>query len=802
MALIRTNTRNVEISTLSRSFYNFFKVTSQETEFFTKVFELRADQENAASEKLEEYQTKSRALFEAGKTHSSHLKMMNSSLREELMFPFEHRKDISNAFSAQDSPGKIIQDWNDKYGNEGRNLYHLSKKTLKKYEAIRDLLAPARKVLENKLEELDLNQTLQGKHGGSLQGLERMETTKSKKRRLQLESQEERLRFGIDKAIKKYHLLIENEINARISFMKTFSAIREQAEALERKRLSVIAKAYNRYIDIVEAAEAMNDKREAVIKHMRGMAASFKDVNMIRFNKWVKEKTKLYKFQLFTINWTLYGLGIVTNDIPDIEIPDNLQPPSEPPSSNEAVDSQSSYNDAPSSPIEKADAADQQATKPDGQEAEQPQSASNETTVVEILNQDHFQVAEESTPVEVLSQDHGMGARPKVRVVMCGPAPEEVHPSSIVPCKANRRQVRPKPTPAKSSDRRDVKAKPKSRGSTSEDTDSEKELEHVQSGRDLIPRDTITSPTQGTKDWIPYTGCDQPYYAEGDPEDLETPALCQLSNRTTLHQLSNILYLALASCCYRSFIFRFSKKKFLEYLLSNNFCDFSLLQAPFEPMINNWVDPKKSGSSPNRLNQFVAKTKAKLFRPSKKSKKPASPEIEDTETVPVEYGCDAVDEVTAFSPPPSGRKSKGDKAPPATPGPSKSVKKTKKAAPAPKPSESEEEQQRVGPSGSESSCLDVETLKAKSYAEDKIKTYSVAAYEAKRDNEISFVAGQTVKLIYPANAKGMAFGYTRSSRMESRHYGFFPEELVVDTIQERYKDRSIRRNLNGFFKKR
>lgn len=631
-----------------------------------------------------------------------------------------------------------------------------------------------REALEKKLSEYDVNQTRLGKYGGSLQGFDKEESSTSRKIRTQLESNDERLRVGINKSYQKLLSLVAGEVEARKNFLQAFSSIFNRAAAVERRRLDVITQAFELYIDTVEKAEPLNPRREAVIKYMRDMAASFVDVHMKRFNKWAKERTKTYTFQLFTANWRQYGLGIVTNNVADVEIPANLQIPSDTDleSSDEASPSTSN---PPSPPDEGADQAEQ-GTSQDSQESEQAQSESSETTTDQ-------------------SKDR---SRPKVRVIMCGPSKEGLSNNRF---KANRRKVGPRPSSPKSSvngwktlpDRSDNKGKRKSQDSSvggATYASSEEELESMHARKEqcrlsgsrgvrqsdnFVQRDTITSPTRGTREWIPYTGTDHPYYAEGDPEDLETFVLPESITKRP--------------------------------------------PAPFAPMINNWMDPnvlpKKSESSHKRLNQFLKSTKAKFLKSSKKSSKtskkpaspekpaspaiPASPDIEYTETIPVDFGRDDVDKVSTPIPPPPAGKSKRDKAQPIT-CPSKSEKKPKKAAPTPKPGGSEETPKKAEASESQSDDPDILTLMAKRHSVTPIKTYSVATYEARDEDEISFTAGQTVKLLFPANSKGMAFGYIRADRMHSRQYGLFPEELVIRKIEERH--RSIRKNINGFFKKR
>ncbi|XP_033748431.1 uncharacterized protein LOC117333305 [Pecten maximus] len=614
-----------------------------------------------------------------------------------------------------------------------------------------------------KIEELDLILTYQGKYGGSLQNLERTESSTARKKRIQLESEEERLRSSIEKAFNTYKSLISSEISSRKNFLKTMSVIRDQSSVLEKKRLKVVAQAYRIYISLLETAEHLNPRRESILQHMRSMASAMIDVQTNMFRQWAKDRIRRYRFELFTDDWTQYGLGIVTNNVPDVEIPANLHLLSESDKTDSSTEERSGQsqedfqntNKAPDVHLANISDGSDQATNHanEGPEQSLPKKASTDV------------------------DDPGRGPQGAIPKVRCQTDKNEDSPA--IRHKANRRQIGPKPVvmqpPPKSSTdgwkatqtpignltlpaKSDGKVKRKSQNADNDGVthvSSEKEPEDTktpekggkrsqQSANDQAQKDTASSASQDPLEWKVWTGTDHPYYTPGDPSDLETYVLPEGTTKRP--------------------------------------------EAPFPPMINNWMDPdilplEPNSSAHNLLSQFLAKTKAK-FRPSKKARKLSSPEIESG-PIPFDFGYDDVDEVSTPINTASHIVNKGDQVPPPTPGTSQSVEKSgdKKAA-----------------SGSESSDADIETLASKRHSVKAVKMYSITGYEANTENEISFLSGQTVKLLFHANSKGMAYGYTRSSRMKPREYGFFPESHVVRTIEER--NRSLRRNVSGFFKKR
>ncbi|KAK3603761.1 hypothetical protein CHS0354_023379 [Potamilus streckersoni] len=59
-----------------------------------------------------------------------------------------------------------------------------------------------------------------------------------------------------------------------------------------------------------------------------------------------------------------------------------------------------------------------------------------------------------------------------------------------------------------------------------------------------------------------------------------------------------------------------------------------------------------------------------------------------------------------------------------------------------------------------------------------IRVVAAHSYQAKATDELSFRQGQTIKQKMPANSKGMAYGWTKSSKFSRKQYGFYPASLV------------------------
>ncbi|XP_060081121.1 uncharacterized protein LOC132560475 [Ylistrum balloti] len=776
----------MEVQIPSRAFFEIFRVKLKETENFLNVLKHRCEREKALSAVLQDYQTKSVAIFQEGKSISSHLRVFNVPLMEEMREPVDRRNKVSSSFTNEDNPICLLQEWIDKNGNEGPALLRLAKKTVKKYEALVTRLKVERKVIYKKIEELDLNMTCQGKYGGSLQRLEKTESSTARKKRFQLEQEEDKLRSSLEKSFLAYKELISEEIQSRRNFLQTMSTIREQCSTLESRRLNTVAKAYNRYISILEESEPLNSKRRVIMNEMKAMASEMADGQISQFKQWTREKTRYYIFELVTDNWTPYGLGIVTNNVPDIVIPANLQVLSESDKTDSSLEEQSGkpHEADPTIPVAYNPCDDfrhieisDQSTRTNKHGFEQQENQQKSLS-------HHLMEGKESA-----GPGWGQGAIPKTyqgsmaRSPIRSPDGNEDTPVMVHP--TNRRVVKPNPTmrnppnppPKSSTDGWRATQTPigsltlptkgndqaKKRGELHSNTDTRPspvdETETASKEKQDGTESHLSRKYQSKKDtpqvvskeaanqpqWHTITGKDDPYYTPGDPSDLEVMVLPE--------------------------------------------GDTQRPERPFQPMINNWMDPdmqplEPNSSDHNLLSQFLNKTKSK-FRRSKKAKKSTSPDIIDSGPVPFDFGCEDVDEVSTVIDPAYKRTTKGGPAKtPSLPG---SVQPSEKSKP-------------VASSGSDSSDNENREAVSRRPSVKTIKMCSIDFYEAKHDDEISFLSGQTVKMIHPANSEGMAYGYTRSSRLKKRQYGYFPINHVVRVLED--KHRTLRRKVSGFFKKR
>lgn len=75
-------------------------------------------------------------------------------------------------------------------------------------------------VINKYIERLDLNQTLQGKYGGTLQDKDKPETSVASKKRKRLEVKEAKLRTKVNKSASSYTALIAQEIQSRVHFLE------------------------------------------------------------------------------------------------------------------------------------------------------------------------------------------------------------------------------------------------------------------------------------------------------------------------------------------------------------------------------------------------------------------------------------------------------------------------------------------------------------------------------------------------------------------------------------------------------
>ncbi|OWF40406.1 hypothetical protein KP79_PYT16138 [Mizuhopecten yessoensis] len=525
-------------------------------------------------------------------------------------------------------------------------------------------------------------------------------------------------------------------------------------------------------------------RRELVLHQMRSIASGMIEVRMNTYKQWSKEKTRYYNFELFTDDWSHYGLGIVTNNVPEVVIPANLQVMSESDKTDSSYDERSgvSHKDNPdtSEPCDdfhltEVSVQSNQGTKygsqrPDRSRRDKQSPQQKEGENIEDPGQDQGAVPK-------VSRNPGSSVKGQIT------SPDEnVDTPALTWNKTNRRQVGPNskslnPPPKSSTDGWRATQTPLGNLTLPVKSDSQTKRRNVNSqsdgltpvccGNELTRDRSQQSPVEetnvrsandtwnGTKSCPSenagehlqvqtFTGKDHPYYTPGDPLDLETLVLPE--DKTVRPE------------------------------------------PPFQPMINNWMDPDidpldANSSDHNLLSQFLTRTKSK-FRKSKKVKKPKSPEIMDSGPIPFDFGCQFVDEVSTVIEP-YELISKGARAPPSTPGPSQLVEKSKNTA----------------QSGSDSSTnANREPHQAKHHSLRVIKLCSIDSYEARNEDEISFVSGQTVKMINNANAEGMAYGYTRSSRMKKREYGFFPVSHVVRVVEDR--NRSLMKKVSGFLKKR